>query len=307
VATSPPPTLVVLAAGIGSRFGGLKQLEAVGPGGATLMDYAVFDAIRAGFGRVVFVVRPETAPAFEAEALPRFRPHVAVATALQRQDDPPGTPVPPSRSTPWGTAHAVLATRDVVTTPFAVVNADDFYGRAAYAAVAAFLHTPAADGAPAYALAGFRLDRTLSPSGPVNRAIARVSAEGWLESVVEVHGLAADGSGGVRGDEDGEPRSYTGGERVSMNCWAFTTALFPPLAAAFGAFLADDSAGTLERREFLIPTVVQGLVRRGSARVRVLPTDGTWTGMTYPADRPLVAATLQDLVARGEYPERLWP
>ena len=300
------PTLLVLAAGMGSRFGGLKQLASVGPDGATLMDYAVFDAVRAGFGRVVFVVRPEFAAAFEDRILPRFRPHVAVATALQRPDDPPGTVFPANRTKPWGTAHAVLAARAVVTEPFAVVNADDFYGRGAYEAMAAFLTTPPRGEPPAFALAGYRLDRTLSPSGPVNRAVCSASAGGWLESVAEVLHLEADTSGGVVGEDGGTWRRYDGAQPVSMNFWAFTPAVFPHLESGFRDFLAGGSAAFAERREFLIPTVVQELVRRGAARVRVIPTESRWTGMTYPDDLARVVETIGEMVREGEYPERLW-
>ena len=300
------PTLLILAAGIGSRFGGLKQLEAVGPGGATLMDYAVFDAARCGFTRVVFVVRPQIESLFQAEVLPRLRPHIAVATVTQRMDDPPGTVVPPGRSKPWGTAHAVLAARACVAEPFAVVNADDFYGRGAYEAMGAFLRTPPAGEPVAFALAGFRLDRTLSRSGPVNRAVCRASSDGWLESVAEVLHLEADAAGGVVGDDGGTCRRYGGAEPVSMNFWAFTPAFFPHLEGGFRDFLAGGSAAFAERREFLIPAVVQDLVRRGVARVRVIPTESRWTGMTYPEDRAGVVETIREMVRKGEYPEELW-
>lgn len=301
------PVLLVLAAGLGSRYGGLKQLEAVGPGGATLLDYAVYDAARAGFGAVVFVVRPEMDPAFSDQVLPRFVGRVAVRTVHQRSEAVPGTAMPAARTKPWGTAHAVLAAAEVVGAPFAVVNADDFYGREAYEAMADFLRTPPPDDPVAFALVGFRLDRTLSPSGPVNRAICRASAHGWLESVVEVLHLAAAPAGGVAGDDGATPRRYSGTEPVSMNFWAFTPALFPHLEAGFRAFLAGEgSTVPLEKREFLIPTVVQDLIRRGIARVRVIPTGSVWTGMTYPADRAHVAGILRDLVAGGAYPERLW-
>jgi hypothetical protein len=159
----------------------------------------------------------------------------------------------------------------------------------------------------AFALVGFRLDRTLSPSGPVNRAICRASARGWLESVTEVLHLKADPAGGIAGDDGSTPRRYSGAEPVSMNFWAFTPALFPHLEAGFRAFLAgEDTSVPIEKHEFLIPTVMQDLIRRGIARVRVIPTESPWTGMTYPADRERVAAILRDLVASGAYPERLW-
>ena len=298
------PALLVLAAGLGSRYGGLKQMEAVGPGGATLMDYAVFDALRAGFGAAVFVIRPETEAAFARDVLPRFRPHLDVTTALQRLDAPAGFSVPRLRVKPWGTAHAVLAASRAVGTPFAVVNADDFYGRGAYASVASFLAAPQGDGPPAFALAGFRLAGTISAAGPVNRAVCRVGADGWLESVEEVVRISADAGGGFSSEENGAARRFDGSELVSMNMWGFTPAVFPQFDRLFSGFLAgpDDIAS----REFLIPAAVQDLIRSGSARVRVLPTESLWTGITHPDDRPRVADFLRELTERGEYPERLW-
>ena len=304
------PVLLVLAAGLGSRYGGLKQLEPVGPDGATLMDYAVFDAARAGFGAAVFVVRPEMDPAFSDRVLPRYVGRLAVRTAHQHMDLPPGYTMPEGRTKPWGTAHAVLAAADTVAAPFAVLNADDFYGRQAYADAAAFLRAPQDDPVPTYALAGFRLDHTLSAAGGVNRAVCRVSPEGWLEEVSEVLHIAADDSGSLRGEEHGVARRFRGDEPVSMNLWAFTPAVFPQLRAGFEAFLRAGSGGPSRadpaKREYLIPTIVQSLIARGEARVRVLPTASRWTGMTHPEDRALVEARIREMVAQGEYPERLW-
>jgi hypothetical protein len=297
------PTLVVLAAGLGSRFGGPKQLEGVGPGGATLMDYAVFDAVRSGFGKVVFVIRPELEATFTTEILPRFARRVPVAVALQHPSVPPGFTRPAGRTKPWGTAHAVLAAAGAVHEPFAVANADDFYGSAAYAAIAAFLREPPPGGPPAYAIAGFPLDRTVSAAGSVNRAVCGVSPDGWLTTVTEVLNIEADPAGGYRGEAHGTVRRFAGSEPVSMNLWAFTPDFFPRLESGFAAFLRDPDG--LERREFLIPTLVQQLVAQGAARVRVLPTDSRWTGITHPADRAVVAARLRALVAAGAYPADL--
>jgi len=305
------PTLLVLAAGLGSRYGGLKQLEAVGPAGATLLDYAVYDAARAGFGAVVFVVRPEMDPAFSDRILPRFVGRVAVRTVHQRFDVPPGFAMPPGRTKPWGTAHAVLAAADVIQGPFAVVNADDFYGREAYAAIGAFLRAPRPAGPPAYAVVGFPLSRTISDAGPVNRAVCHASAEGRLESVSEVLHITADGRGAFAGTDEGQARRLAGTELVSMNMWGFTPAVFPQLQAGFEAFLAGETptARTQQdpaKREYLIPSVVQKLIARGEARVRVLPTDSAWTGITHPEDRALVEGRIREMVARGEYPQVLW-
>jgi len=299
------PTLLVLAAGLGSRYGGLKQLEAVGPAGATLLDYAVYDAARAGFGAVVFVVRPEMDPAFADRILPRFVGRVAVRTVHQRFEAPAGSAMPPGRTKPWGTAHAVLAAAGVIQTPFAVVNADDFYGRASYETVGTFLRAAPSAGPPAYAVVGFPLSRTVSAAGPVNRAVCHASADRWLHTVGEVLHIAADDRGGFTGQEDGRPRHLTGAELVSMNMWGFTPAIFPELEAGFASFLAGAPADAATR-EFLIPTVVQALIARGAARVRVLPTESTWTGMTHREDRGVVEGKIRTMVTSGEYPEHLW-
>jgi hypothetical protein len=205
----------------------------------------------------------------------------------------------------------VLAARDAVGAPFAVINADDFYGREAYRTVGDFLRAPATGAIPTFAVAGFRLDRTVSDAGGVNRAACHVSADGWLQSVDEVLHIVADGAGGYRGEEEGRTRTFRGDEPVSMNLWGFTPAIFPHLSAGFDEFLRGEAGTGVARsdplkREYLIPTAVQGLITQGEARVRVLPTESRWTGMTHPEDRPVVEARIREMVARGEYPERLW-
>ncbi len=270
------PTLLVLAAGLGSRYGGLKQLEAVGPAGATLLDYAVYDAARAGFGAVVFVVRPEMDPAFSDQVLPRFVGRVAVRTVHQRFDAPlpAGFVIPPGRTKPWGTAHAVLAAADAIRSPFAVANADDFYGRGAYAAIGDFLRAPQPARPPAYAVVGFPLAATVSDAGTVNRAVCHVTPQGWLESVSEVLHIAADGRGGYAGTEEGRPLRFTGAEPVSMNLWGFTPGVFPQLREGFEAFLAAAPEGATQdpaRREYLIP-----VPRAGAHRPRRGEGAGCW-------------------------------
>lgn len=290
------PVLVILAAGIGRRFGGPKQLEPVGPGGATLMDYAIYDARRAGFGNVVCVIRPGSEAAFR-----RFD----ATLALQRLDDvAAGTEIPGARDHPWGTGQAVLAAESVVESPFAVVNADDFYGLAAFAQVAAFLRT-VERGAPAvFANVAYSLRATLSPAGGVNRAVCRSTADGWLEAVDEVVGIRRLGDGAYTGlDASGRPVSLAGDALVSMNMWAFTPAVFALLRREFAGFLRGPGAA---RSEFLISHAIRDAVGRGEVRVRLLRASGCWLGVTFPEDRPGVAAALRDLVAAGEYPERLW-
>ncbi|MGE0354693.1 MAG: NDP-sugar synthase [Gemmatimonadales bacterium] len=304
-------TLLVLAAGMGSRYGGMKQLDPVGPGGEVLMDYSVFDAVRNGFKRVVFVIRPDMDSAFRDFVRDRYGNRIGLGIAHQRLEDvPAGARVPPGRAKPWGTAHAVFAARQAIEGPFAVVNADDFYGLPAFEAVRAWQpEAPAA--VPEFAVVGYRLGDTLSGAGGVNRGLLRSDDAGWLVAVEEVVGIAPpahavpSGDGSVLvGRSRGEPVRLGVEDVVSMNLWAFTPAVFPLLAAAFEIFLAT---ADLARDELLIPTVLQRAITEGRARVRVLDPRSPWHGMTYPADRPPVAAALAELAASGRYPARLWP
>lgn len=298
-----PLTLVVLAAGMGSRYGGLKQLAAVGPAGETLMDYSLFDAARAGFTRAVFVIRPDMEEAFRAFAEGRFGEHMAIATVHQRLTDVPGgATVPAERAKPWGTAHAVLAAAGAVDGPFGVVNADDFYGRSAYEAAARFLLQEAGGDPPAWAVVGYRLADTLSEAGGVNRGVCRTDPHGWLTAIEEITGLVrrghevvgrAGGCQAVLGDDD----------PVSMNFWAFTPSIFTELRASFATFLAGPD---LDSSEFLIPSVIQDAILATRGRVRVLASGARWIGMTYPADRPLLETELRVLVGAGAYPAPLW-
>lgn len=280
--------LVMLAAGLGSRYGGPKQLEPVGPQGATLMDYSLYDARRAGFGEAVFVIRPEMLASF-GEYAARFEGRLPWRAALQRLEDvPPGVAVPSARSKPWGTAHAVLAAAPFVRGPFAVLNADDFYGAEAFVALAEFLRRHAGDRPPSHAIVGYRLRDTLSAAGPVNRAVCRIDAAGWLQSIAEVTGLVA-GS-----DATGI---------VSMNLWGFDPAVLDTLRAGLVEFFAS---GDTREGECLLPTVIRSSLARGDCRIRVLEPGSRWFGITHQADRPAVEAALRALVEAGRYPERLW-
>ena len=308
------PTLVVLAAGMGSRYGGLKQIDPVGPSGEAILDYSVFDAHRAGFGKVVFIIRHDIEQVFREQVGSKFEGLLPVDYAFQDIADlPPPYAVPPGRAKPWGTAHAIRAARDVVREPFAAINADDFYGRDAFAKLAAFLGSadaqkrvpPAvASGPHPFAMVGYRLDQTLSDFGSVARGICRISPEGRLEKVTEMTKIVRTPSGAENREDPAAPVALTGGERVSMNLWGFTPALFGELEARFPAWLEANVAR--EKAEWYIPFVVDELVHEGKATVDVLPTDSAWFGATYREDKPLVAAAIRRLVDAGEYPPNLF-
>jgi hypothetical protein len=292
-------SLVLLAAGLGSRYGGPKQLDPLGPHGETLMDYAAFDAKRAGFERVVVVTRKSLAAEVNAGLLSRAGSSIEVVVVEQELDRlPPGFTVPAGREAPWGTAHAVLVARAAVDGPFAVVNADDFYGASSYAVLAGFLREREAGAVDAWGCVGFPLRATLSDTGTVNRAECVVTPDGWLSRVVELRGIARDGDGGRVGD-----RVLSGDMLVSMNCWAFTPPLFAELDAAFHTFLAT---GPGAKDECLLPSVVNDAIARGIARTWMLESEGPWCGVTHRDDRPAAVAVLADLHARGAYPEHLW-
>jgi UTP-glucose-1-phosphate uridylyltransferase len=295
-------TLVVLAAGIGSRYGGLKQIEPVGPGGAIVIDYSVYDALRAGFTKVVCVIRRDIAHDFHAVISSRFERHIPVEYVFQELFDlPDGWTVPADRKKPWGTAHAVRACRGVVREPFAAINADDLYGRRSFEVLAGFLRK-----APEhqYAMVGFTLRNTLSEHGSVARGICDVDAAGCLRGVVERTKIEKADHGARALLGDGQWQALTGDELVSMNMWGFTPSLFPHLEREFAAFLKRSANDA--KAEFFMPTVVDTLIREGRASCRVLGTPEPWYGVTYPRDKPVVAAGVAKLVAAGVYPERLW-
>lgn len=298
-----PLTVLFLAAGLGTRFGGLKQLEPLGPSDATLMDYSIHDALRAGFTRVVFVVRSAFRAEFEATISARYRDRLEVETVSQEMDDlPTGFSPPPSRRRPWGTVQAVLAARNHLSNPFAVLNADDFYGREAIGQVSAFLHRAGA-GSTEHAVVGYRMDRTGSPSGSVNRALLALEPDGTLREVCELQDLVPTAEGDYEGRLKDETPRVARDALVSMNLWAFTPAILPVLERAFRRFLERHPGDEAELR--LAEAVQEGVVR-GEATVRVLPTMSRWCGVTHPHDRDWVRGTLGELVRSGEYPERLW-
>lgn len=286
---------------MGSRYGGLKQIDPVGPSGETILEYSVFDALRAGFGRVVFLIRRDIEKEFREVVGVKFENRANVDYAFQELNDlPAGFSVPPGRTKPWGTTHAILCAEKALPGPFAAINADDFYGQGAYQALAGHLKSDSPD----FAMVGFVLRNTLSDFGTVARGVCRTNAEGFLEEIVERTGIAKDGSGAKFTDDDGVERRLTGDEPVSMNFWGFHSALFPLIRQRFVDFLA--AHGHEEKSEDYIPNAVGEFVRAGHCRVRVLGSSDPWFGVTYKEDRPTVVENIRRLVAEGRYPERLW-
>ena len=286
---------------MGSRYGGLKQLDPMGPCGETVLDYSVFDAIRAGFNQVIFVIREDFAEAFREGIGARFADRIKVDYAFQRLDDLPEPFVPPAnRTKPWGTSHAILAARDLIDSPFAVINADDFYGRDAYARAADFLGKVSASEC---GLVAYPLKNTLSDHGQVNRGICEVADGGVLESVEEVLRIGRESDGKVTGEWlDGTRREISDDAPVSMNFWVFPPEFMAGLGDEFENFLKE---GIGETGECYIPTVVDSLIRRERMVCHVIETSASWFGVTYPEDKKPVVESIRALIAEGEYPAPL--
>jgi hypothetical protein len=284
---------------MGSRYGGLKQIEAVGPAGETIMDYSVYDALRAGFGKLVFVIRRDIEQPFRQIVGTRFEKRVPVEYVFQELNRlPAGFSVPPGRAKPWGTAHAILMAEEAVHEPFAAINADDFYGAESYRLLAGHFRSGGAD----YAMVGFVLRNTLSEFGGVARGVCQVDENQFLQSVTELTGIERDGAG-AKNTVEGRTARLTGDESVSMNFWGFHPALFGQLKERFAQFLKT-KGGDL-KAECYIPSVVNDLVAAGRARVKVLRCNASWFGVTYREDRPRVLDSIRQLIARGDYPEKL--
>jgi hypothetical protein len=293
-------TLVVLAAGMGSRYGGLKQVDPMGPSGETVLDYSVYDAIRAGFGRVLFVIRRDFEAEFRAVIGSRFEGRVQVDYVFQALDAlPAGRVLPDGRTKPWGTGHAVWCAREALDGPFAVVNADDFYGAGSFDRLATFLRAAGAARShpPEFAMVGFALANTLSEHGAVSRGVCTVGTDGVLQGIEEHTGILAAEVG------VGSEKKYAPDVTVSMNCWGFTADFLPMLDARWRAFLAIN--GTAEKTEFYLPFAVNDLLTSGEVSVHVLPTADQWFGVTYREDKPRVQAAIAALVASGAYPSPL--
>jgi UTP-glucose-1-phosphate uridylyltransferase len=293
-------TLLILAAGMGSRYGGLKQIDPVGPGGETIIDYSVYDAMRAGFDQLVFVIRRDFEQTFREVIGSRFDQRIAVKYVFQELDSlPAGKAVPTNRRKPWGTGHAILMAAEAINEPFGVINADDFYGAHSFQLLAAHLQP----GTPNYAMVGFVLRNTLSEFGTVARGVCQLT-DNRLEAVREIVGIEKHGAAAQFKNGTGEYHALSGDEMVSMNMWGFHPDIFAHLRQQFLDFL--DLHGADEKAEFFIPSVVNTLIRTRENRVDVLPTHSAWFGVTYREDRPLVVSGINQLIRRGEYPERLW-
>ncbi len=299
------PTLFVLAAGMGSRYGGLKQLDGLGPNGETIMDYSIFDAIRGGFGKVVFVIRHDFEQAFREQILPKYESKIPVELVFQAIDSlPEGFTCPEERTKPWGTNHAVLMGKDVINEPFAVINADDFYGRDSFAVIGAELAKEQSTKGN-YCMVGFRVGNTLSESGTVSRGVCATDDEGYLTTVVERTAIARNEQGEVQfPDENDQIQTIGENTPVSMNLWGFTPDYFDFSMASFISFLNENI--NAPKAEFFIPITVNELIQSGQGRVKVLDTTSKWFGVTYAEDRPEVVAKIQALVDDGEYPSPLF-
>lgn len=296
------PTLLILAAGMASRYGSLKQIVRFGPGGETIMDYSVYDAIRAGFGKIVFIIRREFEADFKNMFDEKLRGKVEVEYVFQDMHaHMNGYSVPEERTKPWGTAHAVLCARDVIKEPFAVINADDFYGRDAFAKAFDFLTTQCSP--QLYSIIGYRLSNTLSDHGTVSRGVCKVDEDGFLSDINERTKIGRV-NGKVMYEENNHPVEVPEDSFVSMNFWCFDDAVFDVTERMFHSFL--ESSRQEPKSEFFIPIVADQYVKEGSGKVKVIPTQAQWFGVTYKEDAPVVEESIEKLIAEGEYPSNLW-
>jgi dTDP-glucose pyrophosphorylase len=288
---------------MGSRYGGLKQLDPVGPSGEVILDYSVYDAIRAGFGKVVFVIRRDIEEAFKQQVGAKYENRLRVEYAFQELSDlPKGHSVPEGRVKPWGTVHAMLAAREQVKEPFGVINADDFYGPGSFRLLAEALQNRNIDSSD-YVLVAYPLQNTVSPHGTVSRGVCEVGAEEQLVSVEECHEIRPV-AGGIQLTRGSGVEVVDGSQLVSMNTWGFTPRFFEQGMTGFTAFLKD--VADPMKSEYYIPTLVQELIDRGEGRVEVIPSGESWLGVTYPEDKAAVQEGLRKLVHQGVYPASLW-
>ncbi|MEP6747855.1 MAG: sugar phosphate nucleotidyltransferase [Bacteroidota bacterium] len=296
------PTLLILAAGMASRYGSMKQIQSFGPSGETIVDYSIYDAIRAGFTKVVFIIRKEFVDDFKEIFEPKLKGRVAVDYVFQDLNAfTDGYQVPADRTKPWGTAHAVLCAKTAINEPFAVINADDFYGRDAFEKAYKFLTTGASE--KVYSIIGYDLLKTLSDNGTVNRGVCQVDAKGNLTSIAERINISRT-NGKIICDDNQEPKELPLQSSVSMNFWCFAPSIFPYSEKLFNEFLGKNLANP--KSEFFIPIVADEFINSGGGVIKVIPTSSQWFGVTYKEDAPGVKASLDALVNAGEYPTSLW-
>ena len=300
------PTLLILAAGMASRYGSMKQTDAFGPNGETIIDYSIYDAIRAGFGKVSFIIRREFEEKFKGIFEPKLNGRIATDYVFQDFDLTPfGIHKEIERAKPWGTAHAVLSARDQINEPFCVINADDFYGYEAFEKMAKFLTNDVKD--DTFSLMGYQIDKTLSDYGSVSRGVCQVDDNGNMSGINErtkVYFKEVDGQKRVFYEENGQETELPRSSRVSMNFWGFTPAIFETSETLFREFVAANEADP--KAEFFIPLVADSLIKSGAAKFKVLPTSEKWFGVTYQDDKPIVQESIARLVANGVYPEKLF-
>jgi UTP-glucose-1-phosphate uridylyltransferase len=297
-------TLLIIAAGMGSRYGGLKQIDPVGPNGEIIIDYSMYDAVRAGFKKIVFVIRHYFEDAFREKIRSKLDGLVETAYAYQELDSClEGDTLPEGREKPWGTGHAILVAKNVIHEPFAVVNADDYYGVGAYRIMSDQLEQMA-DNEDEYAMVGYVLRNTLSEYGAVARGVCHHDDQMYLADVTERTRIRKEGKGAVFIDEQGAEQSLTGDEIVSMNLWGFTPDIFEHLQHRFYAYLCERA--NENKAEFYIPTVVDTLVKQGQKKVKILKTDDNWFGVTYREDKEIAQSCVQKLIEQGVYPSKLW-
>lgn len=298
-------TLLIMAAGMGSRFGGLKQIAPIGPENATLLDYSIYDALKAGFGKVVFIIRHDIEADFRKAIGQKWEKKIEVDYVFQELNMVPGGfTIPQTRQKPWGTGHAIWVAREMIREPFTVINADDYYGRNSYEVLLQGIRNVKDSQKTDYFMVGFQLKNTLSENGTVSRGICEVGPDGYLIKVVERLKIAKDGDKAKCLDEGIENSFLTGLETASMNMWGFTPEIFNQLENLFEKFLAEK--GQEEKSEFLIPRVVDRLLAEKKATVKVLSTKDPWFGITYPEDKAAVCESIGKLINRGFYPEKLW-
>lgn len=299
------PTLLVLAAGMGSRYGSLKQIDPVGPSGETIIDYSIYDAIRAGFGKVVFIIRKSFEQDFKDIFISKLQPHIPVEYVFQEVENVPyGVSISPERTKPWGTAHAILMAKDIIHEPFAVINGDDFYGSGAFITMADYLNSLLPDQQNQYSLVGYQVGNTMSEHGTVSRGVCHADRDEFLVSVTERTNIQYTDDGIAYKDADElfvflDPQTL-----VSMNFWGFTPEYFKQTEPMFSDFVKANT-GSL-KAEFYIPTAIDNLISRKNASVKVLRSDAKWFGVTYKEDKPVVIEKLAKLIKEGVYPAQLW-